>query len=45
METAFAVKELFNKVFKSNLIESRAENYYINYSENKIIYLIVHSRN
>ena len=35
METAFAVKELFNKVFKSNLIESRAENYYINYSENQ----------
>ena len=33
METTFAAKELFNKVFKSNLIESRSENYYINFSE------------
>ncbi len=33
METAFAAKELFNKVFKSNLIDSRSENYYVNFSE------------
>ena len=33
METAYAAKELFNKVFKSNLIESRSENYYVNFSE------------
>ena len=33
METAFAAKELFNKVLKSNLIESRCENYYVNFSE------------
>ena len=32
METAYAVKELFNKVFKSNLIESRSDNYYVNYT-------------
>ncbi len=35
METAFAAKELFNKVFKSNLVESRTENLYINFSENQ----------
>ena len=33
METAYAAKELFNKVFKSNLIDSRCENYYVNFSE------------
>jgi len=33
METAYAAKELFNKVFKSNLIESRSDNYYVNFSE------------
>ncbi len=33
METAFAAKELFNKVLKSNLVESRCENYYVNFSE------------
>ncbi len=33
METAFAAKELFNKVFKSNLIDSRSKNYYVNFSE------------
>ncbi len=33
METVFAAKELFNKVFKSNLIDSRSENYYVNFSE------------
>ncbi len=32
METAYAVKELFNKVLKSNLIESRSDNYYVNYA-------------
>ena len=35
METAYAAKELFNKVFKSNLIESRSENYYVNFSDKK----------
>jgi len=33
METAYAAKELFNKVFKSNLIESRSENSYVNFTE------------
>ena len=33
METTFAAKELFNKVFKSKLIESRSDNYYVNFSE------------
>ena len=33
METTFAAKELFNKVFKSSLIDSRSENYYVNFSE------------
>ena len=33
METVFAAKELFNKVFNSNLIDSRSENYYVNFSE------------
>ncbi len=33
METTFAAKELFNKVLKSNLIDSRSENYYVNFSE------------
>ncbi len=33
METAYAAKELFNKIFKSNLIESRNDNYYVNFSE------------
>ena len=33
METAYAAKELFSKAFKSNLIESRVDNYYVNYSE------------
>ena len=33
METAYAAKVLFNKVFKSNLIESRSENYYVNFTE------------
>jgi NADH-quinone oxidoreductase subunit G len=28
METAYAAKELFSKVFKSNLIESRSDSYY-----------------
>ena len=35
METSFAAKELFNKVIKSNLIDSRSENYYVNYSDKK----------
>ena len=33
METAYAAKELFNKVFKSNLLDSRSDNYYVNFSE------------
>ncbi len=33
METAYAAKELFSKVFKSNLIESRADSRYVNFSE------------
>ena len=33
METTFAVKELFHKVLKSSLIDSRSENYYVNFSE------------
>jgi len=33
METAYAAKELFSKVFKSNLIESRSDSYYVNFSE------------
>ncbi len=33
METAYAAKELFNKVLKSNLIDSRSENYYVNFSD------------
>ncbi len=33
METAYAAKELLNKVFKSNLIESRSDDYYVNFSE------------
>ncbi len=33
METAYAAKELFNKAFKSNLIDARSENYYVNFSE------------
>ncbi len=33
METAFAAKELFNKVLKSNLIDSRIENHYVNFSD------------
>jgi len=33
METGYAVKELFNKVLKSNLIESRIDNHYVNYSK------------
>ena len=33
METAFAARELFNKVLKSSLIESRSDNYYVNFSE------------
>ncbi len=33
METTFAAKELFNKVFKSSLMDSRSDNYYVNYSE------------
>jgi len=33
METAFAAKELFNKVLKSSLIDARSENYYVNYSD------------
>ena len=33
METGYAVKELFNKVFKSNLLDSRNDNKYINFSE------------
>ena len=35
METGYAVKELFNKVFKSNLLDSRNDNKYINFSERK----------
>ena len=35
METCYAAKELVNKVFKSNLIESRSDNYYVNYSDKK----------
>jgi len=35
METAYAAKELFNKVFKSNLVESRPDNYYVNFSDKK----------
>tara|TARA_Y100000591_G_scaffold7471_1_gene5896 strand:- start:2891 stop:4918 length:2028 start_codon:yes stop_codon:yes gene_type:complete len=35
METAYASKELFNKVFKSSLIDARSDNYYVNFSENK----------
>tara|TARA_Y100001970_G_scaffold173688_1_gene212110 strand:- start:8527 stop:10554 length:2028 start_codon:yes stop_codon:yes gene_type:complete len=33
METVFAAKELFNKVLKSDLIDSRSDNYYVNFSE------------
>ncbi len=33
METAFAAKEFFNKILKSNLIDSRHENYYVNFSD------------
>ena len=33
METAFAARELFNKVLKSSLIDSRSDNYYVNFSE------------
>ncbi len=33
METSYAAKELIKKTFKSNLIESRNENYYVNFSE------------
>ena len=33
METAYAAKELFSKAFKSNLIESRSDSYYVNFSE------------
>tara|TARA_B100000686_G_scaffold334599_1_gene402060 strand:- start:4317 stop:6344 length:2028 start_codon:yes stop_codon:yes gene_type:complete len=33
METAYAAKELFSKVFKSNLIESRHDSNYVNFSE------------
>ncbi len=33
METAYAAKELLKKVLKSNLIDSRSENYYVNYSD------------
>ena len=33
METAYAAKELFSKVFKSSLIDSRSKDYYINFSE------------
>ena len=33
METGFIAKEFFNKVIKSNLIDSRAENYYVNFSD------------
>ena len=33
METCYAAKELFNKVLKSTMTESRCENYYVNYSE------------
>ena len=33
METAYAAKELFSKVFKSNLFESRSDNYYVNFTE------------
>ncbi len=33
METGYIAKEFFNKVIKSNLIESRAENYYVNFSD------------
>ena len=35
METCYAAKELVNKVFKSNLIDSRSDNYYVNYSDKK----------
>ena len=33
METAFAAKDLFSKVIKSSLFESRSDNYYVNFSE------------
>ena len=33
METAYAAKELFSKVFKSNLFESRTDNYFVNFSK------------
>ena len=33
METAYIAKELFSKVFKSNLIESRSDSFYVNFSE------------
>ncbi len=33
METGYIAKEFFNKVIKSNLIDSRAENYYVNFSD------------
>ena len=33
METAFAARELFNKVLKSSLIDSRSDNYYVNFTE------------
>jgi NADH dehydrogenase/NADH:ubiquinone oxidoreductase 75 kD subunit (chain G) len=35
METCYAAKELINKVFKSTLIDSRSDDYYVNYSNNK----------
>ena len=35
METCYAAKELTNKVFKSTLIESRSDDYYVNYSDKK----------
>ena len=33
METAFAAKELFYKILKSNLIDSRHDNNYVNFSD------------
>tara|TARA_B100001121_G_scaffold236271_1_gene209898 strand:- start:2135 stop:4162 length:2028 start_codon:yes stop_codon:yes gene_type:complete len=35
METAYVAKEFFNKILKSSLIDSRPQNYYVNYSDKK----------
>ncbi len=35
METTFIVKEFFNKIIKSNYLDSREENYYVNINDRK----------